>query len=602
MKKIFLFAIAAVGMTVGCQKFQEIFNPGEEQIDDSTPVKVVLGTNVAATATTKAALDNIEGLYTAGKPIYVYGLRVNATDLAEEDSYLLGSKDAALDITLTASTNPYTTSTYYGAATEDVYNFYGYYLGAATPGTVAVSGAAITVPFTINGQDDLLLAKTDKTKDLIAASSSENVTPSRIYSAYSARRGVKPNLVFEHQLTQFTFKLENGTTLKTDQELKVVNLGVMSESKGNLVITNNEGGKLVETPEAEGKSVIEFAYPKADNATEVHIFSDNTAKTLDGSIMVMPGKTEYEMLIDLAQTKFTDGAATEEWDNTDDVKVTIALPNGTEFKAGYSYEVTVRVYAAEAVVLDVSLVDWKAGESVYIDQDKDDAEVEKDNSTLYAAYSETTEGKMIYEVNVPETGYYNIQAAISESATQAPTDANAWVDIADTKAAATKFAIFTNWLADKIYYCHLRYTTTNEAVTETTVYQTVAPTEDEYAVSPAFDITKSYLVEDNWTSYSTKLPKSYTDGFPSITEETWATTAPSDLPWLAVECTPTELASIDVTKDGKLIRSFEWTAEDGSVELMTISGPELGYETLPAGTYVVEVNGKAADPITVPAE
>ena len=76
MKKIFLFAIAAVTMATGCAKLQEIINPNNQtEIDENAPVEIKFTTNVAGVETkvrTKAA-GALTGL-TADQTLYIYGL------------------------------------------------------------------------------------------------------------------------------------------------------------------------------------------------------------------------------------------------------------------------------------------------------------------------------------------------------------------------------------------------------------------------------------------------------------------------------------------------------------------------------------------------
>ena len=602
MKKIFLFAAAAVTMAAGCQKLQEILvNPNDKPVDDNSPVLVTLGTNVSATATTKAAVSSVTDLH--GQTINVFGLKKGATDLTKDANYLLGTTTVTYPVTLQKdgeelNYDPYTTDKYYGTANDDIYNFYGYYVGGATVGNRSNSGAAITVPVTIDGQNDILLAETDKNADVIA--SGQTVDRTRVYSAYSARRGVEPTLVFEHQLSQLTFKLVNGTTLKDDATLKVTDLTVASESKANLVITNDGGCEFVQTPAAEGASVVPFGLPKplvgGVAANELATFTEDVSDAaLSGSIMVMPGQTSYPMVLSLTQNSGVSGAT----DHSAPVNLNVALASGDTFKAGYSYEVTVKVYASEAVLVKVAVVDWKTGESITIDQDQDqDQDVNRNDANLYAVPVEASDATTLaFEVNVPETMIgYTIEAALSESLSDVPTEG--WQALVNSKAT-TKFAVFSKYLAGKIYYCHLRYKATEEAE-----YTNVAPTEEtDYCVAPTFKFVKAWYINDE-TSYN-QLPDFYKDRdgyrWNECKDNINAVNGPDryHLPWLAATCTPTDADVVNVKKDGKVIRTFEgadWRPLNG----LTIVTPyELGLETIPAGTYTFVINGVESDAITV---
>lgn len=636
----------AVTMTVGCQKIQQLVNPDKYQdnIDDDTPVLVTLGANVSATATTKAAVSELADL----NQIYVYGLRTSATTLVNEtetkdnktlNTYLLGSNDEPKTITLGQDAKvPMTLQEYYGSNGE-VYEFYGYYLGTtkqaptaekgedgesfakivegtetANTATVTVSEKTITVPITFDGQQDILVATTNKLEDIAKANT--NVNSSQVYSAYSARRSVVPNLKFEHQLTQFTFAIENGTTLTDGQELYVNSLSVKSKSNANLTITNGSGYEFKASDDAQGK---EFTYPVtyAATATEngdsytytavpnkVCTFSVNTStKELTESIMVMPGESSYAMTVYISQKN---GDATTE---VVPVSLDIKLSDNSIFKAGYSYKVTVKIYAQEAALLDVTIVDWKTGESIYIDNDDDDTTTELNATHLYAKriYDDDnySTSRMVYEVNVPESmANYSIQAALSTSTTE-PTVDDSWVDLSDdTKSSATKYAIFSydKFYAATEYYCHLRYkSSTNETNWTTNPNDLYS----EVSVSPSFAIQESWLVND-WTSYN-KLPQFYKTTYGNgISNDSWSQTAPKDLPWLAVTCTPLQNATISLKykaneSDGYTpVKTFStWTKIPNG--LVTICADEIGWDELKAGYYVVNINGVDSEAIQYPA-
>ena len=602
MKKIFLFAAAAVTMAAGCQKLQEILvTPNDQPVDDNSPVLVSFGTNVSATATTKAtgALNSLQN-----EKLVVFGFEQGA-DLTKTESYLLGVVEEVSDegeeatksnvikgMEFTLSENPYTTDVYYG---DKNYDFYAYYAGndkgAIKPTTTKTT---ISVPVTITGQEDLLIAKTNKVKD-IAASGNSTVDRTRVYSAHSARRKVIPNLVFDHQLAQFTFKLENGSTLPDGVELFVTSLGVKSETKGNLVIDreNESNCVLVPTPATQPESTVNTLMLPTDGKKEgtnvepetyVAKFAANATTPVvpTGSVLVMPGDESYDLILNLQQTE-TKGTV-ESLTKATPTTLPIQLASGEAFKAGYSYEVTVKVYAQEAVLVKVTLTDWKVGEAISIDPDAS-APVEKTDEELYATFASKTATEMVYNVNVPE-GYHNVQAALSTSATSVPENAT-WVNAEPTRASQT--VKFTDFLAETVYYCHLRYTEAEGDVTEENAYQTVAPNANDYTVSSVFDITKEpWLVTNSKDSYET-LPQAY-----RTLKGEWDAIKDNanDFPWIAVQFTRTHETVATVKYNGKAIKTFE--AVDLPVGLLTVSAKELGMSELAAGTYTFVINGKTA--------
>lgn len=605
MKKFFLFATAAVALTVGCQK-QELGNV--DPMDDGAQVPVSFATSVsasAASATVKSAgaLNDVSDL--AGKKLYVYGFVQGAAlnqsehqlgDGTKVSPFLLGNANGGLEVTATAPTgNPYETKEYYGTVN---YDFYGYYVDDAKEGNVAVAANTVSIPVKINGQQDLLIAKTNKVKD-VAASGNSTVDMNKVYSAHSARRGVVPTLVFDHQLTQFTFNLINGSELGevdgTDVKLRVDTLAVKSNNTGNLVIdvTDEDNCKLVETPGVATENYASLFYSVEAGQYVAEFEAKGDKKTLDGSIMVMPGQTSYNMVLDLTQTGHVDEQGKLKKTTT---TLPIKLSDGAAFKAGYSYEVTVMVYAQEAVLVNVALSDWKVGEAVTIDPDAT-APVVKPADQLHATFAElTNDNKMVYNVNVPE-GYYNVQAALSEDANSVPANAE-WVALLPTRAATTQYAVFSNFLAETVYYCHLRYTETDVDLDDSEVTpEWKGVTSTESVVSSSFAIVgEPWLVENNQESYE-ELPEAYwnREGY------RWAECKDVvDLPWIAVTFTPCKEVEASVRLNNKLIKSFEG---EGVIGLLTVSAAELGKEELPAGNYVFTINGeKATFTLPVPQE
>ena len=115
---------------------------------------------------------------------------------------------------------------YYPATNN--FDFWGYHIDDANSGAVTGYGDAgeILVPFVIDGSQDLMAAKAvpDPTNDAAAitaidAADTNDDTKAgvggrthsiRYYSAFAARRGLQPNLVFRHLLTRLTFSVQGG--------------------------------------------------------------------------------------------------------------------------------------------------------------------------------------------------------------------------------------------------------------------------------------------------------------------------------------------------------------------------------------------------------
>ena len=127
-----------------------------------------------------------------------------------------------------------------------------------TPGDIAT--ANITVPFIIDGSQDVMAASTeltltdayklngetaldpvaDEVKDYYGETTFKNYARS-LYSAKTARKGVQPNLKFKHLLTRFTFDAKqmadatNDGLLNDNEAVRIKKIEVKSKVSGQIV-------------------------------------------------------------------------------------------------------------------------------------------------------------------------------------------------------------------------------------------------------------------------------------------------------------------------------------------------------------------------------
>lgn len=379
MKKIFFYAALAVALTASCQKAQK--NSVEvDPLDDGAPVPVTLGTNVvSATVKSSGALAD----FTSTTELDIFAIDKTCTGaLNANSSYLLFNAE----IDPSHGTSNINTGVYYEGTKN--YVFYGYYVddiahngdfegdgSYLSTNPLKVSADAITLDVTIDGQQDILLAETNETNDITAASAA-GINSSRVYSAYSARRGVKPNLVFEHQLSKLSFVLKTGYTIPDNNEVSVESLGVASLLNGTLTIVGASRGLQVsgDYPTADGiQNAIDgggFNYLTLTESPALPILKTKDAETAltKNSIMVYPGAHDYYAQLKLTQVN---NAVTPSTSTTVTSDFTIPQPT-SGFEAGKEYKVTVVVYGLQAVVVDVTLKDWTPGGGVIIDSDDDD--------------------------------------------------------------------------------------------------------------------------------------------------------------------------------------------------------------------------------------
>lgn len=128
-----------------------------------------------------------------------------------------------------------------------------------TGGYTASDATQVTVPFKIDGSQDLMVADTKTAEAAAALAEYPGVNAedaaSYIYSAYAARRGVNPAMTFKHQLVRLQFQVKAATrdvseaatpklTVGTENTagakyyagFKVNKVEVWSKNKGKLIV------------------------------------------------------------------------------------------------------------------------------------------------------------------------------------------------------------------------------------------------------------------------------------------------------------------------------------------------------------------------------
>lgn len=400
MKKILLFAAAALTMTVGCQKIQELINPdkGQQPVDDNIPVEITFNTNVAANLQTKGsgAVEDFDG----NQKLFIYGLNVTSgtKEIANQEAKatVAASENGETSGALTWA-DPAFAQFYNG--TTDVYEFYGYHVDDADVTTEFSETNYVSV-ITIDGTQDIMLAKATPENDLPVSGGwhetygtgvdGESLTQeqmdarAKVYSAWSARRGVTPTLKFEHKLSKLTFSVVNrgsddltlqGIDIKTIVDGTLTVVSKSAERNGGSALTQGLVKGTTEdyltldmedvtlTPKtiadatggADGKPVDGY-YTALKNGT------DNTKPA---TMMVFPGK-DYEVVLNLTQAGMTTGRYVT-------VKINEELLEGT------AYELQITLYSLSNITINAALVEWAEGKSIGIDTEDGSADESETN-------------------------------------------------------------------------------------------------------------------------------------------------------------------------------------------------------------------------------
>lgn len=426
MKKMFFFALAAAGMLTACSNEDTLGGNGEQNVSEQQIRLGVASSKVQTRGTgTVGGMTDAENVW-AGQTLWVYMLQKGSMDLA----YYKTPADAAVAAVGTAVFDnkefkaPNTAaSTVSGLATtadgaiayypvSGNYDFWGYRVDDAVTGTpdvklvddtdneVATADLATkrVVAIKIDGSQDIMAGKaTPSTADVDKLGNyGEN-----FYSAYAARKGVQPNITFNHLLTRFTFEVRAGSKATAGagasgntEAVRVQGISVESLTDGKLTVaykgeTKEAADLLTFTGNASPLKLQQRDAGAADNndplvaLKEVALTWPADADATVGDVLpvgeallVAPGQTEYPLTIALAQKVKKNTTAADKEDMDLEQKATIKMDGVKKFEPGKSYKVTITVYGLEEIEVTATLVPWADGGSIDIDDDRNPNEGE----------------------------------------------------------------------------------------------------------------------------------------------------------------------------------------------------------------------------------
>lgn len=417
MKKMFFFALAAAGMLTACSNDDTL--GGNENVSEQQIRLGVASSKVQTRGTgTVGGMTDTENVW-AGQTLWVYMLQKGSMELAYYKSPAVGAAAAAetevfnnkkfnapnaADNTKSGlATTADKTIAYYPVSGN--YDFWGYRVDDAVAGgtpvvkTVDDTGTEVeanvatkrVVDIEIDGSQDIMAGK--------AAPSADEVTKlgnyaENFYSAYAARKGVQPNITFNHLLTRFTFEVRAGSKATAGlpaggntEAVKVTGVSVDSKTTGTLTVAYTGAAKeaadlLTFTGDASPLKLQQRSTAAADNneplvALEpVSLTWTDDAATMGDvlkvgeALLVAPGETEYPLTISLSQDvlqKEGEAKVTMPLEQ----KATIKMDGTKTFAPGKSYKVTITVYGLEDIRVTATLVPWADGGSIDIDDDRD---------------------------------------------------------------------------------------------------------------------------------------------------------------------------------------------------------------------------------------
>ena len=416
---MFFFALAAAGMLTACSNEDTLGGNGEQNVSEQQIRLGVASSKVQTRGTgTVGGMTDAENKW-AGQTLWVYMLQKGSMDLAyykapavggvvTPDAKVFDNKEfkapnAADNTNSGLATTADNTIAYYPVSGN--YDFWGYRVDDAAVGgtpvvkTVDDAGTEVeanaatkrVVDIEIDGSQDIMAGK--------AAPSADEVTKlgnyaDNFYSAYAARKGVQPNITFNHLLTRFTFEVRAGSKAtaglpaggNTDA-VKVTGVSVGSKTTGTLTVaytgeTKAAADLLTFTGDASALTLKQRDETVADNNAALIDLKPVTltwpatgeatvgdAIKVGEALLVAPGETEYPLTINLSQDvleKVGEVKVTKPLEQ----KATIKMDDTKTFEPGKSYKVTITVYGLEGIEVTATLVPWADGGSIDIDDDR----------------------------------------------------------------------------------------------------------------------------------------------------------------------------------------------------------------------------------------
>lgn len=434
MKKMFFFALAAAGMLTACSNDDTLGGNGEQNVSEQQIRLGVASSKVQTRGTgTVGGMTDAENKW-AGQTLWVYMLQKGSMELgyyktpAEAAGAAVGTavfdnKEFKAPNTAENTVSGLATTAdgviaYYPVSGN--YDFWGYRVDDAVTGTPDVKlmddtdtettadlATKRVVAIKINGSQDIMAGKaTPSTAEVDKLGNyGEN-----FYSAYAARKGVQPNITFNHLLTRFTFEVRAGSKATAGEgasgnteAVRVQGISVESLTDGKLTVaykgeTKKAADLLTFTGDASPLTLKQRADATADHndplvdLVEVPLTWPAVGEATVGDVipvgealLVAPGETEYPLTIALAQKVKKNVADTEKEDMALEQKATIKMDGVKAFEPGKSYKVTITVYGLEEIEVTATLVPWADGGSIDIDDDRNPNEGEYTEPTVTPA-------------------------------------------------------------------------------------------------------------------------------------------------------------------------------------------------------------------------
>ena len=370
MKKYFAIAASLLALAACIKKEANVQVVPAPEAEIDAPVPVLFGNSgVEAEVKGLGSIDAFDG----AQKLVVFGHDV-AQDLTQ--GYLIDGVEAASPVDPTTDSHIVVKNAageYFYYEGSKVYEFFAYHIDDAENPVVNKTADAVSVNFTLDGSQDILYANAVPATDAAAAVTAGTITAeqvTKVYSAWSARRDITPNLPFKHAGSLFEFAIEDMRGAGADA-MYIDSLAIKSYADAVLTFKAAKDTLVAAT----GAQLVPLTMDIEDLKEEVATVADYEAVEVDDidsfgpGLIVVPGAASYTGSIKLTQlVASAEGVSPKSVVN--DFTLDFANRVPAYAQAGYKYKVTIRVYALEKIEITVSLEAWEEGDEFTIDEDE----------------------------------------------------------------------------------------------------------------------------------------------------------------------------------------------------------------------------------------
>ena len=323
-------------MLASCSNSEVMEQQGEPVVENSdVAISLDVTTNIKVDQT-RAALDGWNNT-----PIRVWGLDKDGGNWTDATAKLFTGRGYAEGTV--ANGGAVTLDKQYFYPMNNAVNF-SFYACAPNPGTPTVQANKVTVPFSINGNNDILWAE---------AHAEDITVDGKTYAGYNARylrnSGAKPKLTFNHLLTRLNFKAKKGVESDSESVLpvKIKNITITASANAIMTVAGDGKGALAEVVGTTAELPVFFGDDTYATKGALSLKDDLSLDTA-GTVMVLPKAGAYQVTVELAADGITDPIPTSTFE--------IAAEGAEGFLAGKAYTINLTVYGLREVKFDNAIL------------------------------------------------------------------------------------------------------------------------------------------------------------------------------------------------------------------------------------------------------